>query len=207
MPFPIRRTPRALLAALLMATSAGNAQAFLTCTTDPGFLGAGNTALTTMTNAMLALSGDIGEMADRILVTEDKIGEMADRIGVMADRIVTTEQLIADTLVQLQRSDAARHRGVLLLAPATGDEIARAAPPVITHSDASARYVLNVSDRPDATSAQAAPVLITPTTDRALAWNTAVAPFTGSTVYLAVRSISDDLSQSELSNWVRVTLR
>lgn len=208
MTFAIRRKLSTLfVAGLLTVATTGSAHAFLTCTTDPGYLGAGNAALATMTSAMLTLSGDIGEMADRILATEDKIGEMADRIGVMADRIVTTEQLLADTLLQLQRSDAARNRGVLLLSPATGDSLARATPPTIALSEATGRYVLYVSDRPDATAAQTVPVLITPTTDRALAWNTAVAPFPGATVFLAVRSISDNLTQSELSNWVRVNLR
>jgi len=45
-------------------------------------------------DTILALSDDIGEMADRILYTEDEI-------GTMADRIVTTEYLIADTIDEL----------------------------------------------------------------------------------------------------------
>ena len=42
---------------------------------------------------MLALSEDIGVMADRILEMADKILLMADNIGIMADRILLTQQI------------------------------------------------------------------------------------------------------------------
>jgi len=57
------------------------------------------TALQTGIDAMLRLSDDIGEMADRILV-------MADKIGEMADRIVYTEELMATTLLELRGANS-----------------------------------------------------------------------------------------------------
>ena len=45
-------------------------------------------------NTILALSDDIGEIADRILYTEEEI-------GIMADRIVETEYLLAETAQDL----------------------------------------------------------------------------------------------------------
>jgi hypothetical protein len=60
---------------------------------------------------ILALSDDIGEMADRILVMADKILIMADNIGEMADRILVTQQiqsanyaLTLDAILQTQEN-------------------------------------------------------------------------------------------------------
>lgn len=136
----IAKTTRAALVAtmLLAITSPGAVQAaFTTCTTDPLVL--------TMTNSVLALSQDIGTMADRILATEDKIGQMADRI-------VTTEELMASTLLQLDRSGALTgggRAGVLLLAPATGESVSRTNPPMLSLSDNAGSYVLYVSESAD----------------------------------------------------------
>lgn len=44
-------------------------------------------------SAMLRLSDDIGEMANRILEMADRILVMADNIGTMADRILITQRL------------------------------------------------------------------------------------------------------------------
>jgi hypothetical protein len=56
--------------------------------------------------AMLRLSDDIGEMADRILQMAEEIGEMADRIvaviKIMADSMVEMSQTFAKMLVVLQ---------------------------------------------------------------------------------------------------------
>jgi predicted RNA-binding protein with EMAP domain len=59
--------------------------------------------------AMLRLSADIGtmanrigEMADRIVVTEGLIGEMADRIVVVAGEILTTNTTTQSNLLAAQ---------------------------------------------------------------------------------------------------------
>jgi methyl-accepting chemotaxis protein len=54
---------------------------------------AGSTANTEYVEAMLQLSKDIGEMADRILDMSDNILEMADKIGEMSDRILETQRI------------------------------------------------------------------------------------------------------------------
>lgn len=56
------------------------------------------TTLQTSMNAMLALSADIGTMADRILEMADNILLMADNIGLMADRILATQVIQSDNL-------------------------------------------------------------------------------------------------------------
>jgi len=65
-------------------------------------------------DTVLALSDDIGEMADRILYTEDEI-------GTMADRIVTTEYLIADTIDELDFANPDFSASDLNNAPTLGE--------------------------------------------------------------------------------------
>jgi predicted RNA-binding protein with EMAP domain len=64
--------------------------------------------------AMLRLSADIGtmanrigEMADRIVVTEGLIGEMADRIVVVAGEILTTNTTTQSNLLAAQTNFSA----------------------------------------------------------------------------------------------------
>jgi len=63
---------------------------------------AGSTANTEYVNAMLQLSQDIGDMADRILEMADKILIMADDIGDMADRIVETQRIQSENVALTQ---------------------------------------------------------------------------------------------------------
>jgi len=56
-------------------------------------LAAGSMANTEYIEAMLQLSKDIGEMADRIGEMADRILVMADKIGDMSDRIVETQKI------------------------------------------------------------------------------------------------------------------
>lgn len=190
-----KATRAALVAALFTMTSPGAAQAaFTTCTTDPLVL--------SMTNSVLALSQDIGTMADRILTTEDKIGEMADRI-------VTTEELMASTLLQLNQSGALTgggRAGVLLLAPATGESVSRTNPPMLSLSDNAGSYVLYVSESADFSGARVLPLLVTPQTPLHSVWARAMQGISGGTAYIAVRSVGANANLSEMSNAVRLTL-
>ena len=54
--------------------------------------------------AMLQLSSDIGEMADRIGEMADNILVMADNIGLMADRILLTQEIQSTNLATTQTS-------------------------------------------------------------------------------------------------------
>ena len=63
---------------------------------------AGSTANTEYVNAMLQLSEDIGDMADRILEMADKILEMSDKIGDMADKIVETQKIQSQNVALTQ---------------------------------------------------------------------------------------------------------
>jgi hypothetical protein len=168
-------------------------QAFTTCTTDPLVL--------TMTNSVLVLSQDIGTMAERILETQDKIGQMADRI-------VITEELMATTLLQLNQGGAlaGSRAGVLLLSPATGDSVSRNAAPALSLSDNAGSYVLYVSESNDFSGAHVLPLLVTPQTPLYSVWQQAVQGISGSTLYIAVRTVDGNNNLSEISNVARLTL-
>jgi methyl-accepting chemotaxis protein len=56
-------------------------------------LDAGSSVNKDYVKAMLQLSQDIGDMADRILEMADKILDMADKIGDMSDRILETQKI------------------------------------------------------------------------------------------------------------------
>ncbi len=56
-------------------------------------LAAGSTANKDYVKAMLQLSQDIGDMADRIGEMADRILVMADKIGDMSDRILETQRI------------------------------------------------------------------------------------------------------------------
>ncbi|HSH84910.1 MAG TPA: hypothetical protein VK979_07120 [Guyparkeria sp.] len=165
--------------------------------------------VTTMTNAMLTLSTDIGTMADRILVTQDNIGEMADRIGEMADRIVVTEEMMLTTLQQLNSSGALNGAaaGVLLTAPVTGEVASRWAPPVIELSSEATSYVLYVAPTANFSSDQVLPLLVTPESPLSVVWPQALESMTVNDVYVAVREVSSQNGLSALSNAVRLTLQ
>ncbi|MDD4880378.1 MAG: hypothetical protein PHR30_17220 [Gallionellaceae bacterium] len=182
-----------LATALAIATPQGAYAITTMCSTDP--------MVYTMTNSMLSLSSNIGTMADRILVTEDKIGQMADRI-------VTTENLLASTLVQIQGSGAAGGKpGVLLLAPATGDQVSRVTAPSIMLSDNATSYVLYVSATGNFNDSGVMPLLVTPQTPLQEVWPQAAQAISGNTVYIAVRSVIGQSNLSELSNGVRLGLQ
>ena len=158
--------------------------------------------VTTMTNAMLTLSTDIGTMADRILVTQDNIGEMADRI-------VVTEEMMLTTLQQLNSSGALNGAaaGVLLTAPVTGEVASRWAPPVIELSSEATSYVLYVAPTANFSSDQVLPLLVTPESPLSVVWPQALESMTVNDVYVAVREVSSQNGLSALSNAVRLTLQ
>ena len=157
-------------------------------------------AMSTMVDAMLTLSTDIGTMADRIVETEDKIGEMADRI-------VQTEELMADTLVQLNQNISAMDggTGVLLLSPQTGAVLSRTTAPEINLSNAASSYVLYLSATADFSGNQVIPLLVTTTTSLQDIWAQASESINAANIYLAVRSIDEQYRLSPLSNIVRIT--
>lgn len=88
--------------ALLLLIFCSNVQAFPhrqinTCASTEQmdtFLGAMQDMNTSWQDWSLQMSSDIGEMADRIVTTEEMIGQMADRI-------VTTEALMAQLTLML----------------------------------------------------------------------------------------------------------
>jgi methyl-accepting chemotaxis protein len=63
---------------------------------------AGSTANTEYVNAMLQLSKDIGDMADRIGEMADRILVMSDNIGEMADKIVETQKIQSENVALTQ---------------------------------------------------------------------------------------------------------
>lgn len=65
--------------------------------------------------AMLQLSSDIGEMADRIGEMADKILIMSDNIGLMADRILETQVIQSENIALTQNTILATQTNVLTL--------------------------------------------------------------------------------------------
>lgn len=65
--------------------------------------------------AMLQLSSDIGEMADRIGEMADKILIMSDNIGLMADRILETQVIQSENIALTQNTLLATQTNVLTL--------------------------------------------------------------------------------------------
>lgn len=66
-------------------------------------------------SAMLQLSKDIGEMADRILEMSDRILIMADNIGIMANRILITQQIQNTNIALTQASILTTQQNMVLL--------------------------------------------------------------------------------------------
>ena len=88
---------------------------------------------------VLGLSNDIGEMADRILETEDEI-------GTMADRIVETEYLIEDTTNNLEPTPEASFENAPELAEHTLGQIDETTPSTDTVTEAIPYDSLEVLD-------------------------------------------------------------
>ncbi len=161
-----------------------------------------------MVNAMLQLSTDIGSMADRIGEMADRIVVTEDKIGQMADRIVATEELLANALLELHDAGTSGgDAGILLLSPATGAVISRAQAPAIMLSNGSTDYLLYVSDTPDFSGTRTVPLLVDQNTDVQIVWSSAMQVVTGDTAYLAVRSVDTDHRISAFSNAVRIALQ
>lgn len=92
-----------------LSASLGNAVLNLTAQLTNLAVITSSSTLESSLTAMLRLSDDIGEMANRILEMADKILIMADNIGLMADRILATQiiqndniKLVVDAILQTQ---------------------------------------------------------------------------------------------------------
>jgi len=86
---------------------------------------AGSMANTEYIEAMLQLSKDIGEMADRIGEMADRILVMADKIGDMSDRIVETQKIESQNvkLTQANLLQAQENFHSLLKSKANGENL------------------------------------------------------------------------------------
>ncbi len=145
-------------------------------------------SMNTIQTTVLALSSDIGTMADRILV-------MADKIGVMADRIVHTEQLMISLVNQNGTS-------TLITYPTEGAYVSTYSPIQLTLSNNPQSYILYISNKADMSGSTNALVVGGNTTS---AWSRVPGFATSNTVYIAVKS-ADGLASSDLSNTVKVNL-
>jgi hypothetical protein len=73
-------------------------------TLSKSILMTGSTMNTEYVKAMLQLSQDIGEMANRIGEMADRILVMADNIGEMSDRIIETQRIQSNNVALTQRN-------------------------------------------------------------------------------------------------------
>jgi len=138
-------------------------------------------SMTTFQTTVLALSTDIGLMADKI--------------GVMADRIVHTEQLMVSLVNQNGTS-------TLITSPTEGAYVSTYAPIQLTLSNNPQSYILYISNKADMSGSTNALVVGGNTTS---AWSRVPGFATSNTVYIAVKS-ADGLASSDLSNTVKVNL-
>ncbi len=175
-------------------------------------------AYQTAIDAMLALSDDIGEMADRILLMAEEIGEMADRIvqtiEIMADSMVEMSKTFARMLVVLQEgrcdtptaamaASTVAMAGVvakdtLLLSPSEGQTLTDTM--VFELAGGYDDYILYASS--DAAMTKATDILVQDN-DLTAALARIKAYVTGKQVYVAAKAV-DGGAVGELSNTVMV---
>lgn len=158
------------------------------------------------------LSDDIGIMADRILVMADKIGEMADRILIMSDKIVETENLMSDTLLQMQdtmdkssnTNTLSQTNSVLLLTPNHTATTSNIAPEIIL-SDNSSTYLLYVSTSPMIDALNNSSVLVQDISSIDTIWHDLLSKTSAKTIYIAVKSLHEN-KLSSISNAVAIDI-
>lgn len=152
-------------------------------------------SLETIETLILALSTDIGSMADRILVMADNIVIMADQIGDMSDRIVHTEELMVAAATDVTASS-------LILSPVEGTQVYSTTPIQISLSTEKLEYLLYISNNADMSGATNA---LVQNGDTSVAWSRVADFATGNKIYIAVQTIGAT-SNSELSNTVMLNL-
>ena len=165
-----------------------------------------------MMELMSKLSDDIGVMADRIGEMADRILIMADKIGEMADRIVQTEELMTNTMLQMQENmnatgasnTLAQSGSVLLLTPSHTSASTYSAPDIILSDNASS-YLLYVSTSPMIDAVNTSSILVQEASSIDTLWHEIVAKTTSKTVYIAVKSLHDN-QLSTLSNAVAIDI-
>jgi hypothetical protein len=184
-----------LALSLIAVSSIQPAQAFFTDSFDNMV----ESMLNSMQKVVLSLSDDIGTMADRILVMADNILIMADKIGEMSDRIVTTEQLMADLVRDLNNS---RGPSTLITLPTEGTNVSLSASINITLSNNYKNYVLLMANTADMSHATNVLVLDGDTSN---AWRRAADYATGERLYIAVKAIQNNI-MGPISNTVMIRI-
>ncbi|MBL1244189.1 MAG: hypothetical protein COA39_007355 [Sulfurimonas sp.] len=130
----------------------------------------------------------------------------------MADKIVTTEKLLADTLIVLTGNanlgSSSSTTGVALTKPLDGTIASKNTAPTIEMSTSSTTYLLYASTEPTFGDTTTISLYIESANGLTTSWEKVV-NFTGSnsTIYIAVKSIDVNNKISSLSNGVKLTLQ
>jgi hypothetical protein len=169
-------------------------------------------AVTTVNTSIDSLNTAVANQQALVSKLSDDIGVMADRIGVMADRIVTTEKLLADTLIVLTGNadlgTSSSSTGVALTKPLDGATVAKSTPPTIELSTASTKYLLYASSEPTFGADTTISLYIESDAGLTTSWQQVVNfAGTSNTIYIAVKSIDVNNKISSLSNGVKLTLQ
>ena len=140
------------------------------------------------------------------------VSKLSDDIGLMSDRIVETEKLLADTLIVLTgNSDlgsSSSTSGVALTKPLDGSTVSKTTAPTIELSTNSSKYLLYASTEPTFNDTTTISLYIESTNGLSTSWNQVVNFIdSGTTVYIAVKSIDENNKISSLSNGVKLTLQ
>ncbi len=169
-------------------------------------------AVSTVNTSIESLNTTVENQQALVSKLSDDIGTMADRIVVMADKIVETENLLADTLIVLTGNadlgSSSTTSGVALTKPLDGSTVSKNTAPTIELSTGSSKYLLYASTEPTFSETTTISLYIESTSGLSTSWDQVVNFIgTGSTVYLAVKSIDSDNKISSLSNGVKLTLQ
>ena len=165
-----------------------------------------------MMELMSKLSDDIGLMADRIGQMGDRILVMADKIGEMADRIVQTEEIMTNTMLQMQENmntpassnGLAQTNNVLLLTPSHTAATTDIAPDILLSDNASS-YLLYISTSPMIDAVNTSSILVQEASSLDTLWHDAVSKTAANTLYIAVKTLQDN-QLSTLSNAVAIDI-
>lgn len=170
-------------------------------------------SLGTVNTGISNLNSSISDSQATTLQLSTDIGTMADRIGTMADKIVATEVLLTDTLIVLTgnanlAAGNSAANGVVLTAPSDGVAgVSLTAAPSFSLSSGASKILLYASADPTFPEGASIALYIPDSANMNISW-AQVASFaggSGSSVYLAVKSLDESNNQSSLSNGVKIT--
>ncbi len=159
------------------------------------------TDFTTMQDNINSVGLIVVKQQELVSDLSNDIGLMAEEIGKMADRIVSTEEILSQTLTTLTSS---QNNAVVLTSPSDGDKLSDA--PTISMIPSSATYLIFASAEPTFNTGATLSLYISNNSTLESKWSQ-VSEFCGSTAcYLSIKRIDGTNNTiSTISNSVKVS--